>query len=165
MDNISFSPENYGLLDLLPLGIIILKSDMTVLHWNRCLEDWSGIKSEQICSTILTDFYHHLNQAKYLSRLESVFATGHPVVFSAQLHKHFIPIEVSDGFTRLQQTTITPVITADETLALVAIQDVTDPLKSLAENRKMRKELEIVNEKLEDLLALSEMTRIKNAYK
>lgn len=143
-------------LNNIPLGAFILDADLTVVFWNNCMELWTETPRASLIGKKVTSIYPHLANAKYQSRLEGVFISKTPAVFSSLLHKYFIPILLKSGEFRAQLTTATPMINKDgKTLALVTIQDVTELNDRLRAYREMRdKALEEVKErkKLEERL-------------
>ncbi|MEW6109880.1 MAG: ATP-binding protein [Nitrospirota bacterium] len=132
--------EKFDILDHIPVGICILRKDLTVLFWNSCLEDWTGIHRDKITGTGIITHFPHLNNPKYLSRLQNIFEGGPPTIFSSQLHKYIIPASQRNNLTRIQHTTVTSVRAPDGSgfYALLAIQDVTDLTHSLHGYRAMR---------------------------
>jgi len=135
---------SFAMLDQMPIGTIVLRSDYTVLHWNRCLEHWSGIARQDIVGTDIRNRFAQLNDSKYSRRLEQVFNSGLSVIFSSQLHRYIIPCLLPGGTLRVQYTTVTPVLTADAIVekgsfhALFSIQDITDLTKQAQKYRNMR---------------------------
>jgi len=124
-----------GILDSLPLGAMVLRRDLTVVYWNSMLAEWTGIPRQQMLGTTITNRYPHLGQSRYTNRLAPLFDGGPSVIFSSQLHGHFLSIAGPDGIERTQHTTVTPLQVNGETHALVSIQDVTD-LTRLAQNAR-----------------------------
>lgn len=124
----TFRDRQYDILDQFPNGILVLRRDMTVAFWNRCLEHWTGVSKDQIIGTNIVDRHPHLGEPKYQARLSIVFEGGPPTVFSSQLHKHVIPSKLRNGQMRIQHTTVTPVKEDGEegTMLLFNIQDVTE---------------------------------------
>ena len=120
--------QNFGIFDHVPLGVFVLRSDFTVLSWNRRLEEWTGIKRSEILGSNICDRYQHLKEKKYTGRLRGIFDGGPPAIFSSQLHSHIIPSPLPDGTMRVQHTIVSPIPSADSLTiyALFAIQDVTD---------------------------------------
>jgi diguanylate cyclase (GGDEF)-like protein len=126
-------------LNNIPLGAFILREDLTIIFWNTCMELWTGTPRASIIGGKITLIYPHLANAKYQGRLEGVFISKTPAVFSSLLHKYFIPILQKNGEFRAQLTTVTPIINKDaRTLALVTIQDVTELNDRLRAYRDMR---------------------------
>lgn len=101
--------EKFGVLDSVPVGACLLRDDFVVLFWNTCLEDWTKISRSEILGTKITAHFPHLNQLKYATRFQQIFAGGPPTIFSSQIHKHLIPATWQDGQQRIQQTTVTAV--------------------------------------------------------
>ena len=134
------------LLDLLPLGVCIIDRDLKVRAWNAALVNWTGITQESAIGINLVDRYPRLSAWCFRDRLNQVFSTGTPAIFSAAFHKYFIPVPPRQGGPNtdmIQQATVRPL---DEDLehALVAIQDVTAQYLQMEELRKERTRLEKV---------------------
>jgi diguanylate cyclase (GGDEF)-like protein/PAS domain S-box-containing protein len=126
-------------LNNIPLGAFILREDLTIIFWNTCMELWTGTPRASLIGGKITAVYPHLANAKYQGRLEGVFISKTPAVFSSLLHKYFIPVLQKNGEFRAQLTTVTPIINKDgKTLALVTIQDVTELNDRLRAYRDMR---------------------------
>lgn len=126
-------------LNNIPLGAFILRDDLSIVFWNTCMELWTGTPRVSMIGGKITGIYPHLANAKYQGRLEGVFISKTPAVFSSLLHKYFIPILQKNGEFRSQLTTITPVLNKHgKTLALVTIQDVTELNDRLRAYRDMR---------------------------
>lgn len=113
--------EKFGVLDSVPVGACLLRDDFVVLFWNTCLEDWTKIPRSKILGAKITAHFPHLNQPKYATRFQQIFAGGPPTIFSSQIHKHLIPATWQDGQQRIQQTTVTavPALEAGEAQRMV----------------------------------------------
>lgn len=144
----TFPQQGFALLDNIPEGILIIKQDLSVLAWNRCIASWSGIESKEIIGNKITDFLPHLEKPQYSDRLENIFQNGPPAIFSSQLHKHLIPCPLQDGSLRILHTIVTPYKAPDESTpyALFTIQDVTDQTFRVREynslHGKLREEIQ-----------------------
>ena len=116
--------DKFSLLDYMPVGCCLLRQDFVVLFWNQCLENWTNISRTDIINTQLTNHYPHLKQPKYQIRLQQVFSSGLPAVFSSQLHQSLI----TTPELRIQQSNVAavPSLTESGFYALIVIQDVTE---------------------------------------
>ncbi|MBD2312518.1 diguanylate cyclase [Desertifilum sp. FACHB-1129] len=132
--------EFFKIFNQFPEGVCILSPEYTVIFWNRSLEHWTGIVSEQIVGTDIRDRFPHFNQAKYQQRLQPIFAGGPPTIFSSQLHTSIIPCQLPDGRWRVQQTTATAIQMSNQSdfYALLVIEDVTDLTYRMQMYRLMR---------------------------
>lgn len=149
--------DNSAIIDKVPIGILVLRQDLVVVAWNVRLEQWTGIKKDDILDKEITIYYPHIKQPKYQNRLKSIFDNGPPIVFSSQLHKYFIPCPLPDNQFRIQHTTVAPVKTPEGgILAVVAIEDVTDLTKRIADIRNLHKAA---------LLEIEERKKIEAALK
>jgi signal transduction histidine kinase/ActR/RegA family two-component response regulator len=139
--NLSQTQDRFSLLEQLPLGVCVLQSDLVVVYWNGCLEEWTKIKRDDILGQPIDRFFEHFNQPRYLNRLRSIFSGGAPEIFSSQLHPHLIPSPIHHDGYRVQHTTVTAIPKPDddsEYYALLSIQDVTDLTFRVREYRQMR---------------------------
>lgn len=129
-----------SLLDPIPLGICVLQSAYQVVFWNRCLEDWTGIGRDRIEGQSIYDFFPHLSQGRYTSRIDPIFTGGPPTIFSSQLHQYLIPAPIANGKNRIQHTTVTaiPALEGSGFYAMLSLQDVTDLTFRVQEYRLMR---------------------------
>ena len=134
--------SQFHYLQNLPLGICIADTDYTVIFWNNTLEKWTGIAEEEIIGQKLTERFDNLQQPKYTSRINGLASGGPAVIFSSQLHPHFIPAEMSNGRLRVQHTTVNRVRMEDssEHLLMFSIQDVTETVRHLDRIKSLRKE-------------------------
>ncbi len=140
MNELELVEKEFSIFDHIPLGICVLRSDFIVLFWNRCLEDWTKIPRSSIVGKNIYNYFPHLNHPKYTSRLQDIFKGGPPTVFSSQLHKYIIPLQMKDGNFRIQHTTVTSVraLHGEGFYAVFAIQDVTDLTRRIHDYRAMR---------------------------
>ena len=140
MNETDLSQQHYGILDHVPVGVLILKQDNTVLFWNTCLEDWTGIVRNRIVGTDIRSLFPHLDAPKYSDRLSEIFEGGPPTIFSPQIHEYLIPIRLWDGQLQTQYSiiTATPALAGSGYYALISIQDVTDLSRRIRDYRTMR---------------------------
>lgn len=150
MNELEVAEREFCILDQAPLGLFVLRQDFTVLFWNSCLEDWTGINRRDIAGTNISVHFPHLNSPEYHKRIQNIFEGGPPTIFSSQLHKYIIPSRLWDGQMRIQHTTVTSVRAGDGAgfYALFAVQDVTDLTHRIQGYRIMRDQaLEEVKER------------------
>jgi signal transduction histidine kinase/CheY-like chemotaxis protein len=139
MNKIEQAQAKFALLDKITLGAFVLQSDYSVLFWNCCLEEWTQIPRSRILGNSILAYYSHLNQPRYISRIQQIFQGGPPTIFSSQLHKFIIPVPLPQEKYRIQHTTVTAVqADGDEFYALFSIQDVTDLTLRVQEYRNLR---------------------------
>ena len=96
----------FQLLDKVPFGVCVVDENYLIISWNQTLADWTGIKKKEIIGKSLINRFPHLKEDRYIKRLNSVLTEGPPVIFSPQLHPHFIPTALPDASLRIQQTTV-----------------------------------------------------------
>ncbi|MEM9186653.1 MAG: ATP-binding protein [Planctomycetota bacterium] len=145
MSNAEVSPEviaaSAAEYDVLPLGVCIVDAKLTVCAWNRTLEGWTGINRGDIIGRPLSEQYPDVARRGIASRLAAVFRDGAPIVFSAALHRHFLPILQPTGVLMPQRTHVTPCGDGSGRAAIV-IEDLTHPMSQLEQLRRDRNRLE-----------------------
>jgi signal transduction histidine kinase len=125
--------------DLVPGGVIALRPDYTVIFWNRCMAEWTGIPAGEIEGTLLTDRYPSLREPSVTARISQMFNGGPAVLFSPTFHPHLLPCPLPDGRLRVQKTSLLPIRSGNETCALVFVEDVTDLVNQVHAYREMKK--------------------------
>lgn len=136
--------SEYKLYDHLPVGVFVIDPTRKVLFWNRTMVIWTGIKAEEIMGTAIEKTLSVLARPKYATRIEQVFQSGPPTVFSAQLHQSILA-ELPRCRERFHITTVSPLRMDDESStaarALFNLQDVTDLIRRNTQYSETRKEL------------------------
>jgi len=132
-----------GVLDVLPIGVVLINRQFTVLHWNRWMEMYSGISADDIQGKSLFHDFPELNAPSFLRSCRTVFTFGNVVYLSQKLHRYLFPFRLfrgngTDGVEMMQQScSMTPVYGDDGEIRAIAItvQDVTD---SVVLERRLR---------------------------
>lgn len=119
--------NRFGAFDCMPIGVCILRRDLTVLYWNGSLTLWSGLSPSQIVGQNISRFFPHLSEDSYRNSLQQTFEEGQAVVLSCERYPHLIPCQLPDGTLRVQHTTVTaaPNSNQKDFYAVLSIQDVT----------------------------------------
>lgn len=151
------------LLDVLPVGGLVLAADLTICFWNQVLEEWTGMSRHDVLGKPVADVLPNLGKSRYVARIKPVFDGGPPVLFSPQLHPHLIPAVRSDGQQRIQQTTVTALVVDNVTHVLFAIQDVTDLVLTARESRQLHQQAvqEIEHRKLAEAAQRESAERLR----
>ena len=63
----------FGLLDHIPLGSFVLRSDFIVQFWNRTLEGWTGISKNEIVNNNIYTFFPQSQRKKILLSTKEYF--------------------------------------------------------------------------------------------
>ncbi|QDU55643.1 PAS domain-containing sensor histidine kinase [Aeoliella mucimassa] len=143
--------DNTAMLDLLPIGSMIVDVDLRICKWNATLAAWTGIKASEATGEKLTTLFPNLYQTLYEKRLREVFDTGLPAVFSASLHRHFLPIRPRFGvpLAMMVQQAEARLMGKDSAYALVTIQDVSLQHLHINQLKQERAELVATQERME----------------
>lgn len=130
--------QDWAPYDLLPVGIIIITRDYTVLSWNDCIASWTGIPPGEIVGTSLLARFRNLDNRIYLARIEQVFSGGPAVIFSSQFHPHLVPAPLPNGELRIESTKVVPIRSGTTFHAMIVIEDVTDLTRQVRAFREMK---------------------------
>jgi diguanylate cyclase (GGDEF)-like protein/PAS domain S-box-containing protein len=132
--------QRFGVLDFMPIGVLVLDREYRVRFWNACLYSWTGIPAGEIVGTDIRKRFPHLAEPKYAERLAAIFKGGPPAIFSSQLHRYIIPAKLPNSELRLQHTTVSALSRGDAEGcdAIFIIQDVSEAQKRLSEYSLMR---------------------------
>ena len=128
------------LLDKVPFGVCVVAEDYQILFWNQTLADWTGVKKKEVSGKSLINRYPHLKEDRYIKRLNMVLDEGPPVIFSPQLHPHFIPALLPNGSLRIHQTTVSliPLENKEKKRLLITLEDMTQPVQQLQQISALR---------------------------
>lgn len=164
----------FSILDHSPIGHFVLDADMRIRFWNRCLEEWTGRLRDELVGLDARTLFPHLGEPRYAHRFDPIFQGGPPTTFSAQLHRHFMPLPLPGGKQRIQQTVVTPLgtETPGEYMALFSIQDVTSLSDAISQHtaalqqltREAEERQREVARRQEAETSLREMDRMKNDF-
>ncbi|MDT7042127.1 PAS domain-containing sensor histidine kinase [Candidatus Nitronereus thalassa] len=115
-------------LDCLPLGVCLLKSDWTVVFWNRRLEEWSQIHRTQILGKSLFAQLPWLANSDYERSLQLVFQRGEASSLSSEQDDPFSMFVGGLRDERHYRAHFTAVPSEEFgcSLALMSIEDVSD---------------------------------------
>ncbi len=142
--------DQINLLDYIPQGVFIINKNLSVLAWNRCLENWSKVNKDEIIGKKIDEFFPHIAEPLVYERIKGIFEGGPPTIFSSQLHKSIIPSTNNNGIERIQHTIVTAVqLNTKEYVAMFAIQDVTDFTLRMRKHFLLSKQLQTSNQELE----------------
>lgn len=123
------------LLDLLPMGVVVIDHDYVVRRWNRWMEIHTDISASQIVGNAVFDHYPGLNRKSFIRACKSSLTFGNIVYLSQKLHRYLFPIRLGvrdDVVEYMQQScTITPVRDDDGNIEMIsiAVLDVTDSVR------------------------------------
>ncbi len=152
---------DFSLFDNIPVGICVTDANLVAVFWNRCLERWTHRGRDVIVGTPLSGHFPSLKEPHFKVRLEDVFSGGAPAVFSPQLHGDIFSSPLPDGTYRIQRTTVTSIESpeGEESLALWAIEDVTDLARRIDDYWTLSEEAQKNNAELQ--VALSSVKTLK----
>lgn len=134
--------KEWSILEVMPLGIVVIDRSFSVQGWNRWMEMYSGIDAVEIEDESLFRFFPELNRPSFLRACRAVFTFGNVVYLSQKLHRYLFPFRLYGGQEEVglemmqQSCSMSPIRQDDEIQAIaITVQDVTD---SVVLERKLR---------------------------
>ncbi|WP_067052762.1 PAS domain-containing protein [Methanofollis ethanolicus] len=130
-------------MDFLPVGICIIDPEFRVCYWNACLEEWTGIPTDEIRGEEITVRFPSLKRPVITERINQVLQGGAPIVFSSQIHHYLIPSCLPDGKMRIQRTTLIPVASEEEgrSNVMIVCEDVSTLTREVVAYRATKNNL------------------------
>jgi len=143
VNTVEVADNQLEVMDHIPVGMCIINRDYTVLFWNSCMEDWTGIERNDILGGDFTGYFPHFKEIRYSDRISSVFDSGAPTIFSSQLHGNLFRLFLPNGEPRIQHTTVIamPSSDGDDFHAVFAVEEVTELTNRIAELHRTEREL------------------------
>ena len=137
------SCETPSLLDALPCGLLQIDAEDRVVHWNQCLESWTGLTAEAVRQRPLTKIFPGAPRLEAV--LAEIRASGQPRVLS-QMFDHWTiqvrpPEGHSSGLTEMQQECHLRLLTEPAGHMVITILDVTAAVVGQQRNRTLNAEL------------------------
>jgi signal transduction histidine kinase len=142
-------------LDLLPLGLCVVDRQFTVRCWNRTLEEWTGIRREEILNQPGGEGLRHLASFPLRERIETVFRGEDEGDRLCPLHGSLTRALPGAGRSEIMQRTTVRRWDAAGVLALVIVEDVTSEFQQiqnlLAERKTLRTAMRQLQEQAVEL--------------
>ncbi|MDD1686944.1 ATP-binding protein [Methanoregula sp.] len=152
--------RNWEMFDPLPVGIILIDRDYTVLFWNQCIARWTGISRDAMVGCDLRTQFAHLASRVYTSRIDQVFEGGPAAVFSSQFHPHFIPALLQNGDLLAEHASVIPFDHNGMRLGMIVIEDINDLVSQVRMYRATR---QLANLEIEERKKAQEALHAANA--
>jgi two-component sensor histidine kinase len=127
---------SFELLDRIPLGIFVIDRNFCITYWNPCMHDWTGLASHDIIGQPLQAFCPDFMEARYATRLLSVFDQGTPVILTYRLHGNLFPNRDALRLDRVYHTSITRIEMASGPAAMFTLEDRTEVSNRIRESRE-----------------------------
>lgn len=151
MNTVEVADNQLEVIDHIPIGMCIINRDYTVLFWNSCMEDWTGIERNDILGGDFASYFPHFKEIRYSDRISSVFDSGAPTIFSSQLHGNLFSLFLPNGEPRIQHTTVIamPSSDGDDFHAVFTVEEVTELTNRIAELHRTERELRQAHSEME----------------
>ena len=151
MGTLEAADERLKILDHIPVGIFTINKNYTVIFWNACMEEWTGIPRSEISGADFTTYFPCFKEPRYQIRIANVLDGTAPTFFSPQLHRNILRSYLPNGEPRIQRTEVIPVRSFDgnDICSLFVVEDVTELTNRISELNKARNELQKANNDME----------------
>ena len=119
---------DFSFFDYVPMGIIVLDQDFSIVHWNDYFGLWTQIPAENVLGKSLFEVYPNMKNAKYAERLQSVLDSGLHATFNHLLHKKMLPIRHKDGEWAIKNISASCLKSklTDNKYLLITVQNITE---------------------------------------
>jgi signal transduction histidine kinase len=151
--------RNWDQFDSLPVGVVLVNRDYTVLFWNQCIARWTGIPRDAIEGQDLRMRFPHLANPVYTSRIDQVFSGGPAAVFSSRFHPHFIPAPLQNGELLAEHASVIPFDYKGGCLGMIVIEDINDLTSQVRLYRETR---QLANLEIEERKKAQDALRAAN---
>ncbi|MFH0968800.1 MAG: ATP-binding protein [Methanobacteriota archaeon] len=130
-------------LNILPVGVCIIREDYTISNWNHTLENWTGIHTFEALDKPLEDVVPAFSDLLIKDRVNVIFSGGGPVIFSSRFHPRIFPLASdTQNEGRVQRISISPFELPDgEAQAMIAVEDVTAITDQVLKYRKIKDQI------------------------
>ncbi len=149
----------FRFLDLIPNGIIVIRSDHSICFWNACMTEWTGISPGEAEGTNLFERYPAFKDPSVFARISQLFEGGPSLLFSSQFHPHLVPCPSPGGDLRVEKISFIPFSLATGMCALVLIEDVSDLTNQVKAYRTMKR---VAESQLDDLKMAQDVIYLTN---
>jgi PAS domain S-box-containing protein len=127
VDELQQAKQFFHLFDRIPNGVCVLRSDGAVLFWNRQLETWTRIFSQDICGNLLSQLGVSVDWMTSGDRLAAIFA-GTDLDWCCEQEATPPVFKLPSGqLLRLQKLSALPALTGEGNYALLFLQLVEMP--------------------------------------
>jgi signal transduction histidine kinase len=148
MDKNQDDNQQFWLLDLIPNGIVVVRSDYSICFWNACMVEWTGISPEEAEGTNFIERYPAFKNPSVFARISQLFEGGPAVLFSSLFHPHLVPCPFPNGDLRVEKISFIPFHHTTGRCAMVMIEDVSGLTNQVIAYRDMKK---VAETQLDDL--------------
>lgn len=135
-----FGPSNLHILDFVPSGCCVVVDEGIVEFWNRTLEHWTGLPTQEMVGKSLFQVFPGLAEPRYRDRILAALRQGVPTLFSSALNPSFFPCKKSSGRSRIQETTLIRLEPDSQGRhrVLIVVSDVTEQVERGEKYRSAR---------------------------
>ncbi len=155
--------DHAQLLDHLSIGIIVVDEPLTVVFWNRWMEEHSLLPREEVRGKPLYELFPDLVKKEFTAKAREAFRKGEPTFFTHKVHQFMFPFHtvrslLASKLSPMQQTVILSPLKDDDGVTrqlLVSVFDISDWVAY--QNRLLESKKE-----LEKLSRLDDLTQIAN---
>ena len=122
----------------MPVGVAVLDEGLTVLYWNRSLEEWTQIGRQGALGKTMAALNREWSEPHYAQRLSGLFDGGPPVVFSPLLHPRLVAQPPGGGRSFHVTATSVPALEPGRWWVFLCVEDITVLTRRVEELRDLR---------------------------
>ncbi|HYD33481.1 MAG TPA: EAL domain-containing protein [Methylophilaceae bacterium] len=142
-----------NILRILPVGLLVVDSQQSVLVWNEWMESASGINEKDALGKPFASLFPNIKYGRFHLALMNALETGCPSVLSNVLNNGPLPLFFGSKNLMQQSIHIVPFLnSSNERCALIQVMDVSSARKREETIRKQAKVLDEVYKQQNALL-------------
>ncbi len=135
-------------------GVILIDGDNRVVFWNRWMEKKTGLSSETVGGSSLTEIFPELTGSRIVKAVQQAIDDGLPAVISHKLNPTPFPLisEILDADSGQRMSQLVNIVALSQPdkrrHAMIQIEDITQTVLREATLRSQTRELELREEEL-----------------
>lgn len=134
--------KKYSCYDALSFPIFVLNSSFEIVFWNKSIEGYSRLVSNEVIDRPVFDVYPNLNNFAFKERITSVLKSGLTDTFNPQLNKKLVPLQLKNGKFMVHKIVVSRSLVKEDDHLIFTIHDQSEIETKVVSYRKLRNDAE-----------------------